>query len=115
MELFLEFLSDQPVSVASALHDRAAGRGFAAHKQRDADEAVVETVTVASRVAKSRARVWCNRPPHYLVVTSPWRFDAPSRALNSAADWRAPRLGTWEDDGGTGGGYGGDAGDTQVQ
>ena len=41
MELFLEFLSDQPVSVASALHDRAAGRSFAAHKQRDADEAVV--------------------------------------------------------------------------
>src|SRR6059058_1289833 len=42
--------------------------------------------------------------PHYLVVTSPWRFDAPSRALNSGADWRAPRLVTWEDDGGTSGG-----------
>ena len=41
MELVLELLRDQPVRVAGALHDRAAGSGFTAHEQRDADEAVV--------------------------------------------------------------------------
>lgn len=41
VELILEQLSDQLVSVAGALHDRPAGGGFTAHEQRDADEAFV--------------------------------------------------------------------------
>src|SRR5579863_1950672 len=41
MELVLELLSDQPVSVTGALHDRTTGGSFTAHEQRDADEAFV--------------------------------------------------------------------------
>jgi len=42
MEFVLELLSDQPVSVAGALHDRPTRGGFTAHEQRDADEAFVD-------------------------------------------------------------------------
>src|ERR1700730_13638801 len=41
MELVLELLSDQAVSVTGALHDRPTRGGFTAHEQRDADEAFV--------------------------------------------------------------------------
>src|ERR1700694_858095 len=41
MELVLELLSDQPVSVTGALYDRPTWGGFTAHEQRDADEAFV--------------------------------------------------------------------------
>src|ERR1700731_3528727 len=41
MELVLELLSDQAVSVAGALHYRPTRGGFTAHEQRDADEAFV--------------------------------------------------------------------------
>src|SRR5580658_7822831 len=41
VELVLELLPDQLVSISSALHDRPAGGGFAAHEQRDADQAFV--------------------------------------------------------------------------
>ena len=41
MELVLELLSDQPVGVSGALHDRPTRGGFTAHKQCDADESLV--------------------------------------------------------------------------
>src|ERR1700728_3483976 len=41
MELVLELLSDQPVSVARALHYRPTRGGFTAHEQRDANKALV--------------------------------------------------------------------------
>jgi hypothetical protein len=42
MELVLELLSDQPVSVAGALHDRPTRGGFTAHEQRESDKAFVD-------------------------------------------------------------------------
>ena len=41
MELVLQLLAGQPVSMAGALYDRAARGGFTAHEQRDADETLV--------------------------------------------------------------------------
>src|ERR1700686_5587028 len=41
MELVLELLSDQAVSMAGALPDRPTRGGFTAYEQRDADEAFV--------------------------------------------------------------------------
>src|SRR5487761_568344 len=41
MELLLEALADQTVSVPRTLHDRPARRGFTAHELRDAYGAVI--------------------------------------------------------------------------
>src|SRR5690348_2802208 len=41
MELILEALSDETVTVSCTLHDRPTRGGFAAHEQRYADEAVI--------------------------------------------------------------------------
>ena len=40
-ELVLQQRPFQPVAVAGALHDRAAGRGFAAHEQGNTDDSLV--------------------------------------------------------------------------
>ena len=41
VELVLDHTRFQAQALAGALHDRAAGRGLAAHEQRDADDALV--------------------------------------------------------------------------
>ena len=41
LELVFQNLGLQPVAVTCALHDGAAGRGFTAHEQRYAEDALV--------------------------------------------------------------------------